>query len=875
MRKIVTTLLLAFSLFAMAETTVEIGSVNRKAYPMMNEVDVTLTTKANEDVRYLFNINSKGAVLTSGKTYTDITGGMQDLESGDYVNFTQADYTETLGKDDSEEIVAHVTLENGESHSLHYQKAGTKAAVDTVNVVLENCSYMDASTSLGDPVVVISGAAGKYDISLSFYGETLKKSYTKKDVYDYYTHLSVGGQNIEVRDVNAQCVSSEVSFNVSAYILGADAHCYYVQMQYQLPIAKDTIAFAADNMLIDESKLNQLAQVVFSASNDDYVVELWLYADKVCDHFGHRDFDLDNCFIEHRADATYLTLLSGDVTVTLNDNVTRLSGGVLASDSIYYALDMTYTRPKEPTRELTLEFEGIMDPSRVAEEGVLSLKGNDMEMKYELNLLAYVSELAGTITEKQMDTYETCMKALNARHEATDIYDLISATLTLSLEDDWLTITGTLFMQSENDPTDAPLIHVTVGAVCETGRALDCSDADFSAVLTNYVVDTTLFAKSGVVLLDAANADTTKMLALTFYTTGVHPRLGVPMGTYNITTDGMPGTVAVAPDSGDGQVYPSFAANSYENGEPKVPLWYLMEGTVTVSERDGQLSIVVDAMNSFKRTIKVTVGNVAMDTVLIDMNDCELASYEEEKKFQFLGQSTKWEAYVAIAQPFAEGTYGWEDAVQDYCRVRLSGGAYAEATDLKATVTKAANGYDCEAYMVCQNAVCYHILFHYYNAEAPAKPLAVRNINAHNLKVDSVWIEDGFLIYDASTDSLDIMLTVKADSHNFDAADFNYEFTYMVNRTTGAILRAYTVTAYLPEYSPILPGDESEQQMMLLVHFLGHDGILYEMTLDNTKAQGLWDAQADRTRACKRMVGGQLLIIQGEYMYNAQGIRVK
>lgn len=851
----------------MAETQVEIGSVNRKAYPLMDEVDVTLTTKEDEDVRYLFYITAEQGVLESGKKYREISGGWQDISKGTYVAFTAADYVETIGGDDSEEIVAHVTLEGGERHTLHYLKVGTQAAIDTIAVVLTNSEYTDASTSLGDPVIIVSGKNEDVELSLSFYGSELKKNYTKADLYDYFTSLKVKGEAVNVRDVTATTVIlNELEFTMDAYVQGEDRHCYHATMTYELPDALDTVQVKATNMLIDESKLNQFGQVVYSASSADYVVELWITTESVTGDFKGRAIDRVNSVIEDVKSETSKKILSGDVKVETVGNVTTLSGGVLSEDKTWYELELSYIRPTKPTRELTLEIEGDVDSRRIGEEGVLSVLGSDETGLWELNIFAFVSELNGEITEQQMDTYETYLKLYSEDKQMVDIFDLLEAKLALKLEDDVLTITGDLFMQSEEDPTDAPMVHVTVVAACETGRQLDNSEADFEAVLTNYVVNTSLYEESGVVLLDAADADTTKMLSLAFYTTGIHERIGIPTGTYEVSDNGMPGTVAIAPDAMDGKLVPSFAAESYENGEPKVPLWYLMEGTVTVSEVNGKLAIIVDAVNSFKRTIHVAVGEVVLDTVEIDMNDCEIADYQAEKTFQFFGQNIEWEAYVAIAQPLAEGTYGWEDAIADYTHVRTVGGTYQTAVGLTATVKKARNGYDCEAYMICADAHCYHIVFHYYNEEPVETPYETRTIVAHNVKTDEVWKEEGYLIYDAGNDSVNVMITVRNEAAlHAKAQDLNYEFTYLSNCKTGSILRCYSGEV-------VCTSDAKGGVASLTGYLIGHDGVRYELMLDNSKL-GYEQVTIDQP-AKKYMENGVLVIEKNGVKYNVVGTRI-
>lgn len=844
---------------AYAATDVEIASVTKKYYPL-GWCDVTLVSAEDEDIRYQLSITTTQE-LESGHTYTNLTGGKQNLANGSYINLSSGDYTETVGADGSLTIEVHLNLVDHTKENLHYYESGVPVAKDTVSVSLDNSVLREASTSLGDPVIVVAGSDEHYAMSLSFLGDQLRSTYTNDDVYAYFTHMTVDGEEVVIRNVSATATSTLTDFAVDAYVLGDDAHCYHALLSYTLPEAKDTVSIAATNMLIDESKINQLGEVIFSASDKNYIVELWLEGENPIGHFGHRTLDKVSSMVESAAGAVKTSLLSVDVDVVLEGNVTHLTGSVLGENLTRYMLDLTYTRPTEPTRELTLDMEGAIDMARLSEEGTLYMVGTDRSQLYQLSLMAYVAELSGEITEAQMDTYETFLKVYDQSGVMVDIFDLLEAKLTLSLQDDYLTVEGTMFLQSEEMPADAPLLHITMGAVCETGRALDNSEEDFYGILPNYVVDPSRYLSEGILVLNAADADTTRMAAVAFYPGNVDPAKGIPEGVYTISDSHEVGTVAIAPEISEGQLYPSFCALTYANGEPQVPLWFLMEGTVTVKKVDGNLSVRVNALNSFNRHIEVAIGEVQMDTVLVDMNDCELVVHEEEETFQFLGQSTRWEAYVAIDHAFAPGTYDWADAIHDYCRVRTLGTSYISATDLTATVSEARNGYDCEAYLTCENAVVYRIVFHYYWDDPVATPFEEKTIVAHNAKVDDIWSAEGYWIIDAANDAQTIQITFEAEEPRaYTSATLNHEFTYLVNNETGSILRTYGGEGVWNPETQVLTG-----------YLIGKDGVRYNLELNNTTAL---PTIHDQAAATKHLEHGTIVIVKNGVRYSVMGVRL-
>lgn len=253
------------------------------------------------------------------------------------------------------------------------------------------------------------------------------------------------------------------------------------------------------------------------------------------------------------------------------------------------------------------------------------------------------------------------------------------------------------------------------------------------------------------------------------------------------------------------------------------------------------------------------------------MNDCELASYED--KFQFLGQSTRWEAFVALNGQLAPGHYDWADAIHDYCRVRAGQGGYTTAVDIQADVRKARNGFDCEAFMTCTDNRCYHIVFHYYNDEPVAEPFETVRIEATNLSFDNVWVADGYWIYEASNDSVVVTITAKVEDPLQAAGpeDLNYEFTYITNKATGSILRCYSgETAFLC----VEPIDDTPGYYALSGYLLGKDGVRYNLWLDHSHAQGFLATKAQKTSARKILSNGQLVIESNGMKYTILGVQL-
>ena len=125
----------------------------------------------------------------------------------------------------------------------------------------------------------------------------------------------------------------------------------------------------------------------------------------------------------------------------------------------------------------------------------------------------------------------------------------------------------------------------------ETDGALDVTyGADATVELTN---------GNGYSILTVASPDATNEVDLAFFYDAADPETVIPVGTYTIDDSYTPGTVlASAGINNQGQVSLSFYANLDEEGYLVTPIYFLVSGTVEVTNVDGNLKVEVNAVNS-------------------------------------------------------------------------------------------------------------------------------------------------------------------------------------------------------------------------------------------------------------------------------------
>ena len=115
--------------------------------------------------------------------------------------------------------------------------------------------------------------------------------------------------------------------------------------------------------------------------------------------------------------------------------------------------------------------------------------------------------------------------------------------------------------------------------------------------------------------------DATSMLALLFvYPEGAtaDATTTIPVGTYTVSDSQAPGTVLASSGvSSTGGLSYSFYGTVDAEGYIEVPIYFLVDGTVTVSEVNGELAVEVNGLNSNGVAVHVVYG--AVDTAVEDV----------------------------------------------------------------------------------------------------------------------------------------------------------------------------------------------------------------------------------------------------------------
>lgn len=509
--------------------------------------------------------------------------------------------TFVYGKDAQglEYVNATMTDENGDTYTITYQEPAIPEATDTIALTMTQVHLVDAIASEG--AFQFSGvtADGNYSAAVAFNATSLVGTFTDNDAFMDATFIEGPAGVLDARRANGTVTANaNGGYDLDAYVLCMDAHCYHLTFSYVDPVATDTIDIVATNLKIDDSWASFFGVYFVSASNQDYAVDLQVSS--TTGTFTEEDAVITLTDLATEAE---IDIFSANITLS---NGPQVLGGLLGYDNVYYNLDLSFVMP-ESTRTETITVPAGELSDLINDMGAFQAMGyNAAEDRY-VSFVAYTDQIAGHYTTADMDDYYTFVVDVTNNTE----FDFLDGDVTVTYDaaTSVATLSGTLLCQSVNDPTDVPLFTINMTCtVSVPGMQYDAEDEDYDEEFSASEVefDDSYFASYGVVDVMAESSTTGAVVYLEFNLASLDENTIIPAGNYIIDDSEMPGTVIASPGVQNNNVYPSFAGYLSEDGQGiTVPLWFMEDGNVTVTAS----RIEVNATNSYGRNIHVVMNN--------------------------------------------------------------------------------------------------------------------------------------------------------------------------------------------------------------------------------------------------------------------------
>lgn len=576
---------------------IEIVEYAENFYASGNDVWVKLYD-ADGNIYYFDVVVAEGTQeLALNQTYTlaDMLTNysyMKNAEGGKMA-YASASLTKTVSMYEEQELVhfdAAFTDTLGNNYTLAYQQAPFIITGDTIDVVFTGNAKKPV---YAQGLCQLSAENDDYKIAFTFpcAEGAPAGSYTEDDMNIQYTYVN------DFKAVSAHCVvvENDGAIALEGWILAADGNVYHVTFSFTAPTAQSFETITATNLVLDDSYASYFGILMVGASNEDYTVSMYLSSD---DYLG--TFDAEEVSLSIEDEDGEIEIYEGTITVANTADGVSITGTVLSMDGVEYTLNLTYVIPDATSQE-TITMSGKLTDIQGQAWQFIGQTNDKM-----VTIAAYATSIPGTYGRSDLIANHTYV--VKVVGSDTLYYAMVDANIVVAVNGTNATITGTLKGQNYDDNSDVIEFTLNLTATVEDyeeepqeqGNQYDSQDEGFYYKFPEYTIDDQYLAKYNVFVVDAIDAENHK-ISLEFNVAAGTTEL--PAGVYPINDTYAAGTVSAG--SINQYIYGSFAGSLDNEGYINVPLWLIVNGTVTVLENG---VIEVAATNTWGQGIYSRLG---------------------------------------------------------------------------------------------------------------------------------------------------------------------------------------------------------------------------------------------------------------------------
>ena len=574
---------------------VTITDYSEKFYSTDNDVWVKLYD-ADENIYYFDVVVAEGTQeLALNQTYTlaDMLPNFSYKKDslGNKTVYASASLTKTVSMYEEQELVhidAAFTDTLGNNYTLAYQQAPFIITGDTIDVVFTG----NANKPIYDDGLCQLGAENEdYEIAFTFpcAEGAPAGTYGEEDVELEYTYVN------DFEAVSAHCVVAENNGTISleGWILAKDGNVYHVTFSFTAPTAETFETITATNLVLDDSYASVLGIIMVGASNEDYTVSMYLPAEN---YFG--TFSADEVSLSIKGEEGKIEIYEGTITVANTATGVAITGTVLSMDGVQYTLNLQYVIPDATSQE-TITMSGKLTNYEGQAWQFIGSTASQM-----VTIAAYATSIPGTYGRSDlMADYTYVVKVVGSD---TLYYDMVDANVVVAVSGTNATITGTLKGQNYVNSADVIEFTLNLTATVEDyeeqpqGNQYDSQDEGFYYKFPTYNIDDQYLAQYNVFVVEAQDAQN-NTISIEFNVAAGTTEL--PAGVYPINESYDAGTVTAG--SINQYIYGSYAGSLDNEGYINIPLWLIVNGTVTVLENG---VIEVAATNTWGQGIYSRLG---------------------------------------------------------------------------------------------------------------------------------------------------------------------------------------------------------------------------------------------------------------------------
>ena len=482
-------------------------------------------------------------------------------------------------------------------------RAMAVAPVDTIDVVCHDLTLNTDFIGLFGMVYIFANNHD-YNLTAAIFADSIPPG-TYTDCVMDLKHIATQKQIPSVSVVLTLAVDENRNCVITGEMLGEDNICYKLHLSWTPPTAIDTVHIAFNNSSRVAYYPDLAHDFMLSNKDEAYDIALDIVGVAMGESFTERNLNIAYCMIANRATCDTISVAAAEGQVWQSGDTTYLSANVLGFDSVMYDIDLWYAVPVV-TDTQTLHISNATFYNELEKDGYFALVGSNKEktIEFAISLLGKTEEdvpgtyindgLFGGFTGKNYDfihfiggSYSTYIAKWNAAKQDYDILSIEKGRAQVTMdEEQHVALTGEFVAE------DGVAYHITMTSMVDKPRIE--GDAESGAIECVFVDERQLTIEQqeeDKVLLEIMTGS--DLMALWFYVEYIDDEIVIPAGEYAIDDSGDYWSVV----KGDGSLGKSFYAT--HDGEYFTSLYFLVDGTVEISKKDGKLHMEMHALNSY------------------------------------------------------------------------------------------------------------------------------------------------------------------------------------------------------------------------------------------------------------------------------------
>lgn len=492
----------------------------------------------------------------------------------------------------------------------------------------------------------------EYKLTGAIYADSIPPgTYTNcvMDLTHIATRKKIPAVSVEItlgRDANNFCV-------ITGHMLGEDNILYNLDLSWQTPTTTTTVPLFFEHCSQVAYYPDLGHDFMLTNENEQYAVAIDIIQVPMGETFTERNLNIAYCLITNKSTQDTIKIAAAEGRVWQSNDTTYLSTQVIGFDSIQYDIHLWYAVPN-PTQTIQIDIPSATFYNELASDGYYALVGATPDKAYEfaISLLGNTEEdIPGTYTNDGLfggfsgqnydfihfigGQYTTYVAQWN---NSTKDYDIISiekgqATVTMDEEQNiqlhgsFIGENGVEYQVSLRSKVDKPRITD------------DATSGDVNRTFTNENQLTIEQQGEDKVLLEIMTSS--DLLALWFYVDHIDNEIVIPEGEYSIDqSDDYWSVIA-----GDGSLGKTFYAT--HDGEYFTSLYFLIDGTVHISKKNGKLHFEMNALNSYDVPVHIVYNPTATSLEVLETGKHEAIKKIENGQLLFIHNGKTYNAMGA------------------------------------------------------------------------------------------------------------------------------------------------------------------------------------------------------------------------------------